>query len=71
MKWLIFAFYITKRCQKMTLESTNVCNYINTLEKTDFCHFVYTLLPLWQIEDTREMIFRRKKRRFGGRKQNK
>ena len=31
------------------------------------------LIPvtLWRIEDTTEMVVRRKKRRFGGRKQNK
>ena len=26
---------------------------------------------LWRIEDPTEMVFRRKKRRFGGRKQKK
>ena len=29
------------------------------------------ILVYWRIEDTTEMVFRRKKRRFGGRKQNK
>ena len=29
------------------------------------------LESLWRIEDTKEMVFRRKKRRFSGRKQSK
>ena len=28
-------------------------------------------IALWRIEDTTEMVFRRKKRRFSGRKQSK